>query len=117
MNKAEMNFKQIFAGEVNYITRVKVSAGEYTRGDLLECVVTSGTMADTYGQCATAGTATMDNVYMVCADDATLEAEGEVVAYKEGHFDKGLIMLNGEVANDASVEILKSKNIFLETTV
>lgn len=117
MNKAEMKFKQIFAGEVNYITRVVVPAGEYKRGDLLECVVTSGAMADTYGQCATAGTAKMDNVYVVCADDVKLEATGEVVAYKEGHFDKGLIMLKGTEANEASVEILKAKNIFLETTI
>lgn len=113
--REEMKFEQIFAGEVHYITRVKVAAGEYKRGDLLECVVTSGAMASTYGQCATASTVKMDNVYVVCANNCTAEANDEVVVYREGFFNKALIMLKGKEANDAAVEILKAKNIFLET--
>ena len=112
----EMKFNQIFAGEVNYVVNVAVEAGEYKRGDLLECVVTGSSVADTYGQCATAGTAVMANDYVVCAEDKKFEEEASVVAYKEGFFDKGLIKLNGEVANAGAVNILKTKNIFLETT-
>lgn len=119
----KMSFSQIFAGEVNYITRVKVAAGTYKRGDLLECAVTNtvaetsatATLAATFGQCATKSTAVYGNEYVVCAEDKTLSAAGEVVVYKEGYFNKALIMLKGGAANDNSVAILKTKNIFLET--
>lgn len=112
----EMKFNQIFAGEVNYVVNVAVKAGDYKRGDLLECVATSGSMASAYGQCATAGTAVMANDYVVCAEDKKFEEEANIVAYKEGFFDKGLIMLNGEVANAGAINILRTKKIFLETT-
>jgi len=104
----EFKYGKLIAGEVNYIHRVKVGAGEYNVGDILE--TTNGL---TYAK-ATAD-AKLANEYAVVAEAVTLEAEGEVVCYKEGYFNKNVAKINDMTASDNSIEILKTKRIFITT--
>ena len=110
MRESAVEFKhgKLVAGEVYFIHRVKVAAGEYKVGDLLE--TTDGL---TYAK-ATAD-AKLANEYAVVAEAVTHEGAGEVVCYKEGYFNKNVFKINGTVASDNSVEILKTKRIFVTT--
>lgn len=109
MAKGVYNYNQIHAGECPYITRVKVAAGEYKRGDLLECVVTTGTPASTYKKPTAA--ATMANLYVICSEDVKATANQEVVVFPEGYFNENKINVAGALATNK--EILKTKNIYL----
>lgn len=107
----EFKFKPLLAGETRDIVRVKVAAGEFKRGMLLE---TSDGL--TY---APAQTVAIGNYYTMCVEDVVLEAEGEVVTYKEGYFNKRFVTeINTDaVITDNAVEILKTKNIYLVDTI
>lgn len=103
--------KQLYAGEVKYPIMLKGSAGEYKRGTLLESAD-----GKVYAPAAEVATS---KFYAICAEDLTLEGEGAVVAYKQGYFNKRIVAeATGEgVVTDDGVEILKTQNIFLETTI
>lgn len=110
MRDSAVEFKhgKLIAGEVNYIHRVKAGAGTYNVGDVLE---TSNGL--TYAK-ATAD-ASMTKEYCVVAEAVTLDEAGEVVCYKEGYFNKNVAKINDTTASDNSIEILKTKRIFITT--
>jgi hypothetical protein len=110
MRESAVEFKhgKLIAGEVNYIHRVKVSAGEYNVGDVLE--TTDGL---TYAKATTDASLTKE--YAVVAEAVKLEVSGEVVCYKEGYFNKNVTKINSKTASDNSIEILKTKRIFITT--
>lgn len=104
----EFKYGKLIAGEVNYIHRVTAGAGTYKEGDVLE--TTDGL---TYAK-ATADAA-LNKEYAVVAQSVTLDAQGEVVCYKEGYFNKNVVKINDTTASDNSIEILKTKRIFVTT--
>lgn len=108
MRDSAVEFKhgKLIAGEVNYIHRVTAGAGEYKEGDVLE---TSDGL--TYAK-ATAD-ASLTKEYAVVAQAVTLDDSGEVVCYKEGYFNKNVAKINGTTASENSIEILKTKRIFI----
>lgn len=108
MNRETFERKQLFAGEVFFITPIAVAAGEFKAGDLM--VTTDGI---TWAK-ATAETAKIANYFAVCAEDKTLEGKGEVIAYKEGYFSKAAVKVGGAEASEAVIEMLKTKNIFIK---
>ena len=103
-----MKYNQLFAGEVYFITPVPLAAGTFAAGDLL--VTTDGA---TWAK-ATADTVTIDGYFAVCGENVTLEANGSVVAYREGYFNAAVVKVDGTAATSAAVEILKTKNIFIK---
>lgn len=104
----EFKFGKLIAGEVFFIHRVNAGAGEYKAGDVLE---TSDGL--TYAK-ATAD-ASLTKEYAVVAQDVTLDDAGEVVCYKEGYFNKNVATINSKTISDNSIEILKTKRIFITT--
>lgn len=110
MRKSAEEFKygKLVAGEVNYIHRVKAGAGTYNVGDVLE---TSDGLK--YAKATTDASLTKE--YAVVAEAVTLEADGEVVCYKEGYFNKNVVKINNATASDNSIEILKTKRVFITT--
>ena len=109
-----MNFDQLFAGEVPYIVKVKVAKASYKRGELLECVVSDGAMAATYGK--PTAKASINNAYVICAEDVEAEANDVVVAYKEGYFNANKVTLATSTTVADNVDVLNAKNIFLLNT-
>ena len=104
----EFKYGKLIAGEVNYIHRVTAGAGEYKAGTVLET---------TDGKTYTKATSEVDMTkeYAVVAQDVVLDETGEVVCYKEGYFNKNVATINGTTISDASIEILKTKRIFITT--
>ena len=123
MAKETLTYDQLFAGKVPYVTKVKVAAGTYNRGDLLECKVTT-TVASTSATYALGATyskptakAAIENHYVICAEDVTAEANDEVVVYPQGEFRANQVALGGESTVADNAPILMTKGIFLIETI
>lgn len=111
-------YGKVIAGKVNYILRVPVAEGTYTEGQLIQ--TTNGATF------TLASAVSFANTYFVVAGDMTLDAAGEIVVYAGGYFNANIVtkqQTTGESPNqvttnvalsDADIEILKTKNIFIE---
>ena len=110
MRESAVAFKhgKLIAGEVYFIHRVSAGAGTYNVGDVLE--TTNGL---TYAKATADASRTKE--YAVVAQAVTLDGEGEIVCYKEGYFNKNILKINDTTASDNSIEILKTKRIFVTT--
>lgn len=106
-----MTFKQLFAGEVNYIVELPVGAGEFKIGTLL--VSTDG---KTWAP-ATAESAVIDNHFAISAEDKTATGADILIGYMEGYFNRNVVEVDGAEASDDVVEILKTKKIFIKDTI
>lgn len=113
MRKSAVEFKheQLFAGEVRDIIKLKVSAGTYKRGTLLDS-------ADglTY---KAATTVALTGHFAICAEDVEISGSGEVVTYKHGYFNKDIVeaINTSSIITADAVEILKTQDIFLVDTI
>ena len=114
----EFKYGKLIAGEVNYIHRVPVDAGEYYEGEILETTdgityakVNKETLANDFN----------NKEFAVVAQAVTLEDAGEVVCYKEGYFNQNIINVDGSIAADYSEgfeiirDLFKTKRIFITT--
>lgn len=113
MARETFNHSQLFAGEVEHIVRVPVSAATIKRGDILVGTVTSGVVATAFAK-ATAD-AKVGNIYVVAAEDVE-NYTGEVVAYAEGCFDSAQVKINDAPVNEASKLALMASKIYILTT-
>lgn len=104
--RVAFEYGKLAAGKIDYTFRVTASAGTYAVGDILET-------ADglTY---AKATAVDISKHYVVCSEDVTLSADGEIVAYKGGYFNKNIVKVNDAEASKNDIEILKTQNIFVE---
>lgn len=112
----KLEHKQLFAGEVSGMIRVSVADGTYRRGQVLECVVTDGTPATTYGKAA--GELKTTNDYVICNEDFVATGGTETVsAIKYGYFNKELVStdeLGETVVTETGIDVLRTNGIFLE---
>lgn len=111
----KLEYKQLFAGEVHGMIRVPVADGTYKRGQVLECVVSEGTPATTYGKAASELTAVND--YLICDEDVVASgSKGTVAAFKFGYFNKELVTTDGNTTKvtETGINVLRTKGIFLE---
>ena len=113
MAREVFEHSQLFAGEVDHIVRVPVSAATIKRGDVLEGTVESGVVATAFKK-ATAD-AKVGNIYVVAAEDVE-NYTGDVVAYAGGYFDAAQIKINDAALTDASKLALMSSRIYVLTT-
>lgn len=111
--KEVFNHSQIFAGEVEHIVKVPVSAATIKRGDVLEGTVTSGVVATTFKKATT--DAKVGNIYVIAAEDVK-DYTGYVIAYAEGCFDASQVKINDAAINEASKLALMASKIFVEKT-
>ena len=113
MARETFNHSQLFAGEVEHIVRVPVSAATIKRGDILVGTVTDGVVATAFAKATT--DAKVGNIYVVAAEDVE-NYTGEVVAYAEGCFDYNQVKINGAAINEASKLALMASKIFILKT-
>ena len=105
---------QLFAGEVDHIVRVPVSAATIKRGDVLEGTVTDGVVATTFKK-ATAD-AKVGNIYVIAAESVDNHT-GDVVAYAGGYFDADKVKINDKELTVASKLALMASRIYVENTL
>lgn len=127
MAKETLTYDQLFAGKVPYVTKVKVAAGTYNRGDLLECkVTTTGTVESTNATVTYAlganyakptAKAAIENHYVICAVDVTAEANDEIIVYPQGEFRADQVALGGESTVADNAPVLMTKGIFLVESI
>lgn len=113
MAREEFKYSQLFAGEVEHIVRVPVSAATIKRGDVLECAVTSGAPATTFAKAK--ADAKVGNIYVIAAENVE-NYTGEVVAYAEGCFDYAQVKINDKEVSDTSKIALMASHIYVLTT-
>jgi hypothetical protein len=113
MNTQKFEHSQLFAGEVDHIVRVPVSAATIAKGDILVGTVTSGVVATAFKK--ETADAKVGNIYVVAAEDVK-DYTGDVVAYAGGCFDSAQVRINGAEINDASKLALMASHIYVLTT-
>ena len=104
---------QLFAGEVDHIVRVPVSAATIKRGDILIGTVAEGVVATAFAK-ATAD-AKVGNIYVVAAENVD-NYTGEVVAYAGGCFDAAKVKINDKELTEASKLALMASRIYVLAT-
>lgn len=113
-NREALNYDELFAGEVGCIMPITVGASQTVkRGDLLECVVTSGAAAANWAKPASAAVAT--NFYMIALEDATT-GSGETAtinAARNGYFNAAKIAFGGSSVAKDNKNVLIANGIFL----
>lgn len=113
MAREVFEHSQLFAGEVEHIVRVPVSAATINRGDVLVGTVSSGVVSTTFAK-ATAD-AKVGNIYVIAAESVE-NYTGEVVAYAEGCFDAAQVKINDAAVNEASKLALMASKIYVLAT-
>lgn len=107
-----LTYDNLLAGEVYVVETVPVAQGQtVTRGQLLECKVTTGTPATSFSVPSAA--AAVGNIYRIAAQDIdTTSGAGKVVAYGAGYYNIDAVTMSG----DASVNqmVLRASNIVLK---
>lgn len=109
----ELTFSTLITGPVHVHTTIPLAAGQTVqRGDLLECVVTSGVPANTFSKASAAAKA--GNLYMIAAEDVTTgESAGTICAYGAGNYNIDAVGLTGDQTVNKLVLLLQG--IVLET--
>lgn len=113
MAKETMNYNQLFAGKVEDVVNVPVSAATIKRGDVLVAEVTDGVVATAFKKATE--DAKVGNIYVVAAESVTNHT-GMVAAYGHGYFDAYQLKINDAAATEASKLALMASQIYVLTT-
>lgn len=114
MARETFNYDALVAGEIYGVASVPVAAGvAVAKGDLLECVVSSGTPAATFTK--PTGTAKTTNIYAIAAEDvAAGDGVVKVTAYTNGYFGKTAVKFGGETTAEDNEIALLANGIYLK---
>ena len=113
MAREVFEHSQLFAGEVEHIVRVPVSAATINRGDVLVGAVSGGVVATAFAKATE--DAKVGNIYVIAAEDVE-NYTGEVVAYAEGCFDSAQVKINDAAISEASKLALMASKIYVLAT-
>ena len=114
MARETFNYDALVAGEIYGVMSVPVAAGvAVKKGDLLECVVTSGAPAATFTKPVAAAKTT--NIYAIAAEDVEAgEGVVKVTAYTSGYFGKTAVKFGGATTAEANEIALLAHGIYLK---
>ena len=114
MARETFNYDSLVAGEIYGVMSVPVAAGvDVKKGDLLECVVSSGAPAATFTK--PTGVAKTTNIYAIAAEDvAAGEGVVKVTAYTGGYFGETAVKFGGATTAEDNKIALLAHGIYLK---
>ncbi len=100
MSREVLNYDDLIAGEVYAVDTITLAASQsVVRGDLLECVVTSGVPAETFAK--TTAAAAVGNIYRISAEDVTTDAAtASMVGYGAGYYNANKVNVAGDATTN-----------------